>query len=208
MRFVDFFSRQARKPRGLFGRFFMSKVFDKGNAELNALTLATLPLRDNSRVLEIGSGTGALIEQLAGRPAVGLVEGVDFSKPMTAIARKRNREAIKMGRVRIHLGDFDATPFEPDAFDAIASVNTVYFWSKPAETMARIYELLRPGGAAIIGFHEKSDMERMPLARDIFRYYSIEDMAALFADSANFRNIRTASEKGTGKTCYCALGFK
>ena len=35
MNFSTFFSKQARKPYGLFGHFVMSFVFDKGNAFLN-----------------------------------------------------------------------------------------------------------------------------------------------------------------------------
>ena len=35
MNFSSFFSEQARRPDGLFGRVVMSIVFDKGNAFLN-----------------------------------------------------------------------------------------------------------------------------------------------------------------------------
>jgi ubiquinone/menaquinone biosynthesis C-methylase UbiE len=208
MRFVNFFSRQARKPTGVFGRFFMPKVFDKGNAELNALTLATLPVKDDSHVLEIGCGTGALMEKLAGRAPLGLVEGVDFSRPMVSIARKRNKDAVRRGAVRIHLGDFQSLPFDEESFDVVVTVNTIYFWEKPTEAMAKIYKLLRPGGVLVLGLHEKSEMEQMTLAHEIFRYYSVEDMKALFSDSANFRDVRVVSAKGAGKVAYCALGVR
>ena len=35
MRSKTFFSEQARRPSGLFGRVVMSKIFDLGNAPLN-----------------------------------------------------------------------------------------------------------------------------------------------------------------------------
>ena len=42
MNFETFFSKQARKPTGLFGRLIMSKIFDLGNAVLNDLDLRFL----------------------------------------------------------------------------------------------------------------------------------------------------------------------
>lgn len=82
MNFSSYFSKQARKPAGLFGRFIMSRVFEKGNAELNALVYASLSVRDNDHVLEIGFGTGALIKKIAEHSKNGLIEGIDFSKSM------------------------------------------------------------------------------------------------------------------------------
>jgi hypothetical protein len=37
MAFKTFFSQQARKPSGWFGRWIMSGIFDFGNARLNRL---------------------------------------------------------------------------------------------------------------------------------------------------------------------------
>jgi hypothetical protein len=50
MNFTTYFSRQARKPAGIFGRFYMSRVFEKGNAELNALMYETLSIQENDHV--------------------------------------------------------------------------------------------------------------------------------------------------------------
>ncbi|MDM8518100.1 hypothetical protein QUF76_18035 [Desulfobacterales bacterium HSG16] len=53
MSFSDFFSNQARKPSGIFGRFFMSHVFEKGNAELNAFVKEMLSIQDNEGVYHL-----------------------------------------------------------------------------------------------------------------------------------------------------------
>lgn len=63
MNFTTYFSKQARKPTGIFGRFYMSRVFEKGNVELNALMYETLSIRDNDHILEVGFGTGLLIKK-------------------------------------------------------------------------------------------------------------------------------------------------
>ena len=133
MNFAAYFSKQARNPTGIFGRFYMSRVFEKGNAELNALMYETLSIRENDNVLEIGFGTGTLIKKIAALLDNGLVEGVDFSKPMVAIAQKKNRKHINNGKAKIHLGDFDEVLFDDNSFDKIFSVNTIYFWKNPVQ---------------------------------------------------------------------------
>jgi len=39
MGFTTFFSKQARRPSEIFGRYVMSAIFDRGNAFLNGLAL-------------------------------------------------------------------------------------------------------------------------------------------------------------------------
>lgn len=208
MNFSTFFSKQARKPTGIFGRFYMSRVFEKGNAKLNALTLETLSIQENDHVLEIGFGTGALINKIAARLDNGCVEGIDFSKSMVAIAQKKNRKHINNGKVIIHLGDFDQHLFEDNSFDKIFSVNTIYFWKKPETTISKIYRILKPGGKLFIGFHEKSEMEKMPLNKDVFQYYSTHDLEQLLSVHGSLNNIDFISRKGKQRTCYCAVGTK
>jgi len=208
MNYSTYFSKQARKPTGIFGRFYMSRIFEKGNTELNALIYETLSIRENDHVLEIGFGTGSLIKKIAKQLDNGFVEGVDFSKSMVAIAQKKNRKHINNGKVKIHLDDFDEVLFDDNYFDKIFSVNTIYFWKKPDTTISKICRILKPGGKLIIGFHEKSEMEKMPLNRDVFQYYSTHDLTELLSIHGSLNNIDFISKKGKQKTCYCAVGTK
>jgi ubiquinone/menaquinone biosynthesis C-methylase UbiE len=208
MNFTAYFSKQARKPTGIFGRFFMSRVFEKVNAELNALIYETLSIRDNDHILEIGFGTGLLIKKIAKHLDGGLIEGVDFSKSMVAIAQKKNRKYIDNSKVRIHLGDFNEVLFDDNYFDKIFSVNTIYFWKNPDVTISKICRILKPGGKLFIGFHDKSEMEKMPLNKDVFQYYSTQDLTELLSIHGSLNNIDIISKKGKQKTCYCAVGSK
>lgn len=208
MIFSTYFSKQARKPTGIFGRFYMSRVFEKRNFELNSLTYDTLSIRENDHALEIGSGTGALIKEIADHLSNGLIEGVDFSKTMVALAQKKNRKHINNGKVKIHLGDFDEIPFDFNCFDKVFSVNTIYFWKNPNTSISKIYRILKPGGKMIIGFHDKDEMEKMPLNRDIFKYYSTHDIKELLSVHGSLNDIDIISKNGKQKTCYCAVGTK
>ena len=56
-------SLQARKPTGLIGRYMMTKIFNSGNADLNSFVKEILDLQKEDRVLEVGFGTGKLIDK-------------------------------------------------------------------------------------------------------------------------------------------------
>jgi len=89
MSFSTFFSEQARKPTGIFGRTVMSIVFNKGNAFLNDFVYDLMSIQENDRLIEIGFGTGKLISKMANKIDNGFIEGVDFSNTMVSIAQKK-----------------------------------------------------------------------------------------------------------------------
>jgi len=208
MNFTTYFSKQARKPTGLFGRFYMSLLFDKGNVELNNHVYETLSVRANDHILEIGFGTGALARIIADELTTGVIEGADFSKAMFKIAKKKNRRHINNGKVKFHLGDFEELAFDSDCFDKVFSVNTIYFWKKPGAIISKITRILKPGGRLVIGYHEKNEMEEMSLDKNVFKYYSVPELENLLISNGSLVNIRTISKKGKGKTCYCTVGTK
>ena len=208
MTFATFFSHQARKPTGLFGRFVASQIFKKGNAEMNAFILDCLSINADDHILEIGFGPGELVHAMADRVDRGRVEGVDFSPTMLSIARRKNRSHIRTGKVRLHPGDFDGMSFSGRRFDLIVTVNTVYFWPQPEATIAKMANLLKPAGRMVIGFHEKAEMQSAKLSRDVFSFYSPREMKALLAGCDAFADTAIVSRKGKTKTLNCAFGTK
>lgn len=138
----------------------------------------------------------------------GCIQGIDFSKTMVRIARKKNKEYIRSGNVKIHLGDFDEVPFAENSFDTVFSVNTIYFWKTPETTIAKIRRILKPGGKLVLGFHDRSQMEQMPLSRDVFQYYSQGEVTELLSTRGSLADVHIISKQGKEKTCYCAVGTK
>ncbi|MGQ0583840.1 MAG: methyltransferase domain-containing protein, partial [Reyranella sp.] len=68
------------------------------------------------RLLDIGTGTGRLLEVLA--PKVAQAVGVDQSREMLALARA-NLARAGLDNVEIRQGDMYALPFEADGFDVV-----------------------------------------------------------------------------------------
>jgi ubiquinone/menaquinone biosynthesis C-methylase UbiE len=100
---------------------------------------AVAGLSRDSRVFEVGCGTGKLTGALVER---GLrVEAVDPGAELVAIARRR----LEGSSVRFHIGRFEDVELPGGSFDAVFSA-TAFHWVDPAVGWAKVARLLRPGG--------------------------------------------------------------
>jgi SAM-dependent methyltransferase len=111
-----------------------------------------------TRLLDIGTGTGRVLELLAPRVAQGL--GVDASKTMLALARARlARTGVTHCAVR--LADMYRLPL-PNAFFDIAVLQMVLHYAEdPAGVLAEAARVLRPDGRLIVidlAKHGKADV--------------------------------------------------
>jgi ubiquinone/menaquinone biosynthesis C-methylase UbiE len=208
MSFSKFFSKQARKPSGLFGRFVMSKIFDKGNANLNRFVLELMAVDKTDIILEIGFGTGLLIHQMAKKLENGFVEGIDFSSTMLSIARRNNRKYFVEGKVRLVEGNFDEMPFDSNRFDKICTVNTIYFWPDPEKTTKKIVDILKPEGKFITAFEDKEQLKRRPLSDEVFHLYSAVEVKNLFLKVGFSAGVNIQSKELGSSIYHCVVGTK
>ena len=202
-----FFSIQARKPSGWFGRVVMSSTFNKGNAELNNFMMGLLDLHEHDRVLEIGFGPGTLLHQLAQTTTKGLVEGIDFSEAMFAQATKTNKHFIATKRVKIQMGNCNDLTYDPESFDKVCTANTIYFWEDPIENFKEILRILTPGGKLVVGFRDKAQINNLPLSHDVFNAYTRDEVNMLLLN-AGFADVRIEAKEGKGLVSYCAVATK
>ena len=124
--------------------------------EMGALTLpaeavvqalvALLP-DDPGRLLDIGTGTGALLEQVA--PRVRTAIGIDASRSMLALARTRLARG-GLGHCSVRLGDMYRLPFADGAFDVAVVQMVLHYAEDPAGAIAEAARVLRPGGHLIV----------------------------------------------------------
>ena len=208
MNLKTFFSEQARKPSGLFGRWVMSKIFDYGNAALNNFMKEQLLLQENDHVLEIGFGTGKLIFEMAKQVNKGLIEGIDLSDTMVAIAEKKNKKYIAEGKVIIRQGDFEETAYNDNRFDKICSANTVYFWPQPHNCIKNILRILKPGGKLILAFEDIKQLESRPLNTNIFHIYHQDEIKKLLSRNGFFGSIDMISKEIKSLRYHCVVAVK
>jgi ubiquinone/menaquinone biosynthesis C-methylase UbiE len=114
-------------------------------------TLETLDVRVDDHILEIGFGPGTAIEQVSASAANGFVAGVDPSRVMYRQAKRRNRKAIREGRVELQRKSVADLPYGNNCFDKVFAINSYHHWPQPQETnLKEILRVLKPGGQVYI----------------------------------------------------------
>ena len=95
------------------------------------------------RLLDVGCGVGDDVRALAGRVApTGTVVGVDVSTSMIDQARSRNAGP----GIEFHVADAHALPFPAHGFDAARTERTLQHVESPADVLAEMIRVVRPGG--------------------------------------------------------------
>jgi SAM-dependent methyltransferase len=114
------------------------------------------------RVLDVGSGTGVLTEEIASRTK-GEVIGVDLDPAMVTFARERD------GRAEYRLGDAHDLPFGDGWFD-VTLCHFLLMWCRdPTRAAEEMVRVTRPGGSVLIcaepDYGGRIDHPELPLGR-------------------------------------------
>src|SRR5215204_308686 len=122
-----------------------SLYVDVGEVEaaLTEIIAAAMP-RD---LLDIGTGTGRMLEILGPRVASAL--GIDQSREMLAVARV-NLERAGLSNSIVRLGDMYQLPLPDASFDAVVIHQVLHYADRPAEAIAESARVLRPNGSLIV----------------------------------------------------------
>ena len=115
--------------------------------EVETALLALLPERDVRDLLDIGTGTGRIVE-LAGRRGVRAV-GVDSSRDMLGVARA-NLERAELRHCQVRFGDAYQLPMPGASFDAVTIHQVLHYLDAPGDAVQEAARVLRPGGRLII----------------------------------------------------------
>ena len=100
--------------------------------------------RTGERILDIGCGSGqTTLDLLRAVAPGGRVLGVDISRPMLEVARRR---ADGLAGVSFQEADAAIAPFEAGSFDAAFSRFGVMFFADPVAAFRNIARALKPGG--------------------------------------------------------------
>lgn len=111
------------------------------------LILNRLP--ENSLILDIGCGSGALLESLA-KDGFRIC-GIDISPAMINEAANRLSQFTNLGQESvISVGDVEALAFPDEHFDAVIALGVIEYLGSDEPALKEIYRVLKPRGIAII----------------------------------------------------------
>lgn len=153
---------QFGEPRGARG-WLAAHVVARLTTGANRWMVDCLEVGRDDRVLDVGCGPGLAVAFAAGT-SNGPVVGVDSSPTMVRHARRRNRAAVRQGRVEIRRADAARLPFPDACFTKAGSLNSMQFWASPDEGLGEMHRVLEPGGRVAIVLMARSDDPAGPAA--------------------------------------------
>ena len=102
---------QARKPRGLFGRYLIKKM-NNVHAELAKWGLSHINIESEFIILDVGCGGGVNVHNLTKIVTNGKIYGIDYSELSVKMTKKLNKRFIKEGRVEIKQASVSSLPIK------------------------------------------------------------------------------------------------
>jgi len=155
MGYSDDVFAQLSKPSGDVGLEVLDHL-NRVNAGINTLTLNRVQAGPGARILEIGFGGGALIQDGLRRFPDTTFVGADISELAVAQAKQIFREEIDQGRADFFQIEADRLPFDSAAFDGVISVNVIYFVPDLPVHTGEVARLIKPGGHYVVSYSEGS----------------------------------------------------
>ncbi|MBD2498720.1 class I SAM-dependent methyltransferase [Nostoc sp. FACHB-280] len=123
-------------------------------------------------VLDLGCGTGRLLERLATKFPDLRGTGLDLSPNMLRMARKSNRHHPRLIYVE---GNAESLPFGESQFDAVFNTISFLHYLEPQKVLTEVARILIPGGRFyLVDFTFKQELEpkKLPISPLGVRFYS------------------------------------
>ena len=167
-----------------------------------AKLLGDVPVR---RLVDIGTGTGRMLELFGGRANTAL--GIDRSSEMLRLARAKLTER-GLDHAELRQADLYALPLGDEAADLAIIHHVLHFAEQPGAAIAEAARVLSPGGRLLIADFAPHDREELR-ARDAHARlgFSDEQINGWFAE-ADLQMIRSETLGGGTLTVKLWLARK
>ena len=123
---------------------------------VEAAIVGTLGDRVVDSLLDLGTGTGRMLELLA--PIYRRGVGIDTSNDMLAVARA-NLDRAGVADAQVRLGDIHHLPFPRNAFDLVTVHQVLHYLDDPERAITEAARVLRPGGRLLVIDFAPHDLE-------------------------------------------------
>ena len=134
--------------------------------------LTKVELSANANVLDLGCGTGRLLDRLANQFPEITGTGLDLSPQMLRVARQNNRHRPRL----IYLeGNAENLPFVEGQFNAVFNTISFLHYPQPDQVLKEVARVLSPRGKFYlvdITFNNSSSCQITPHSHTAVRFYS------------------------------------
>lgn len=167
------------------------------------VTLRSLAVSRDARVLDVATGTGDLAAMIARAESTARVVGLDASSRMLAIATEKIQRAGLDGRVSFVQGDAEQLPFEADTFDGACIAFGIRNVPDRARAISEMARVTRPGGRlAVLELSEPRSGWLSPFAR-FYVHELVPRVGSLLSGAAEYRYLERSIAAFPPATEFC-----
>jgi SAM-dependent methyltransferase len=157
----------------------------------------TLGDRVAPTIVDVGTGPGMLLIEIAARCPTASIIGIDPAEPMRAAAIRRLARTNLGDRVAVIAGSAEHLPLADASVDLVVSSLASHHWSEPETAIRELLRVLRPGSCALLydlrfagftnqeldGLSAKAGVERAAITRrtlrgGLLRFFALVMLAA------------------------------
>jgi ubiquinone/menaquinone biosynthesis C-methylase UbiE len=157
------------------------------------------------RMVDIGTGTGRMIELIGGQAASAL--GIDRSPEMLRLARAKLADA-GLPQAELRQGDMYALPLGDGSAELVILHQVLHFAQHPAAAIAESARLLAPGGRLLVVDFASHDLEELRSRDAHARLGFADDQIGGWYQAAGLRLERVEELVGDALTVKLWLGLR
>lgn len=192
----EYISSQFKNPRGL-GGMIVTLIQNVANRQLYRAAVSEVNMSEGEKLLDIGYGNGYLLKQLYKKMPVDMY-GIDISEDAIKMATKKNKKADINNQLHLSVGDCCDLTYEADIFDAVTSINTIYFWSDTVRGLSEIKRVLKPGKSFYNVVISKEHLDKISFTQIGYKKFEQEELVSL-GEQAGFATVEIKEiMNGTG----------
>ena len=176
------FNDWARAGRG--------EGMEKGHRPVGEQAIRQMYLTAESRVLDVGCGSGWATRLIAQTAMNGQAIGIDISDEMVDLAKA---SSTAFPNVDFEVASAEALPFPDGAFTHVFSMESLYYYSNLTTALNEIYRVLADGGRFVtvvdLYLENEPSHQWIPTLKVPVQLLGVADYRSLLAN-AGFVNVK------------------
>jgi len=163
---------------------------EKAHRPVGEQAIAQMCVSPDSRVLDVGCGSGWATRLLAGLAFNGSLTGIDISDEMIRVAREASRS---FSNIDFQVASAESLPFSDDEFTHAFSMESLYYYPGIPKALSEIHRVLKPGGSFVtvvdLYWENEASHQWIQDLKVPVQLLSVDEYRSLFA-AAGYVNIR------------------